>query len=807
MTHYSCVCRIFLGLVGGCLLVVRASGEVPPSVHSDSSDPKTEARSDASIDQLLIAGHLSEACIRIDKEVAVGNASLEQAFQLIERRGVPAIFQTSHPDTVKPRSMTPLMTARRALTKGRYANAEQSLSGTFHDHWPDDEHAALFGRLLAKRQDFQRIPAWLKTCDSSVVNQADYWTATAAFHANQGEWDSAVGATLQALEIDPTSADDLRSLQVYLRGDEHAELRKAADNRYRLVAQSHLIARRIVTRDLPNKPPNPSAIADLAPQLSQLCLKLTRPLEALKWESIGLLALESTTSDESERARLAGVRRTRELILNRQRLALKANQTLEKMAERMRRFDQPPGRYPTPTLNELQTRFRGSPLLFPAGQESKAPPVESEFAFVETAATEGLTFQYENRTPIVLKQFRLHETLGGGIGVLDYDCDGLMDIYLVQGGGNPPAQLGLNCDQLFRNGDRRWNNVTEVTVGNETAYGLGITAGDLNEDGFADLVVGNLGINRVLINQGDGTFTDRSRQWDLGPGLMTTGLAIADVTGDSISDLIETNYINDQAVFRDRPAMSRGVPAGLSPNEFSMAIDRVYIQRANGTCMIEDLEPTPDPKMPIETGPQSSLGLVVTNLDHQIGNEIFIANDARPNRYWTRVATDESVVDGLGSLVDMATIIGVARDSTGAATAGMGVAVADFNRDGRADLHVTNFSGESSSLFIQSRSGGFVDQSSRLGLDASTLGRVDFGTQVADFNHDGIPDFVGIGGHIEDYSVIGEPFRMKPQMFSGFRLVKDISPTAYWDRPGSRAIACQSGFRQRRTNRFDRWAP
>lgn len=787
-----------------------------PSPMAGEGDPPSESERHAEVRRLFREGQWVEACQRIDALAAEGIASFDEMCQLTRRRGTPREenFQVGKSevggDGLSPvaASPEPLAVARIQYAAGNYDAAIRALESSVNsqpgqaasvvDRWPSPAHASFYGRVLAKQQEFAQMPGWLRECPDGVEDDPDYWTAVAALHWNHGEAELAVGAVLEALELDSTSNEDHLSLQIYLVGDEFAAVRRSIDRRYRQIVETQSIVDSIRAGR-----PRSSLTAEIANR----CFVLARPLEAMQWTSLNMDAIEQEVvrrGDESELARVQLEHRTRRTLFQRQRMAMAAQPELAAMERRFRRFDLPEERFGVLDRKSLLARYTGKPGRIAKRTQKTTRESQPEggptsfnadgFEWLDVAPSRGLSFRYANHTPIVQECFRLHETLGGGIGVIDFDLDDHWDLYLVQGGGDPPATPSDLSDRLFRNLGDRFADVTRGATGTETAYGLGVAVGDLNQDGFPDIAIGNFGPNRVLFNQGDGTFREVSNRFDSPPGRMTTGLAVADVTGDGVVDLVEVNYVDDEEVLRRRPKSPGGTPQGLSPNQYGMAGDRLHVQSTLGEWQVTDLEPPTVESMIVETGPQSSLGLVVGDFDERPGNEVIVANDARPNRYWIRPSTErdsELTRGGTNAkripLVESAAVAGLARDSTGAATASMGIAVADFDGDHRADIHMTNFYGEASSLYIQSRSSMFVDRSARLQLDGPTIDRVGFGTQTADFNQDGWLDLITLNGHIEDYSSMNIAFRMRPQVLAGhdegFRLVTPDGASPYWKQP------------------------
>ena len=411
--------------------------------------------------------------------------------------------------------------------------------------------------------------------------------------------------------------------------------------------------------------------------------------------------------------------------------------------------------------------------------------------FANVAKDLGLVHTYFNAKQPKTRLLQIYEQLGGGIATLDFDLDGNVDVYCAQAAGSPPGKDGDQPNRLFRQTDESFVDQTLFAGAADRGYTLGITTGDLNQDGFADLVVGNLGVNTVLVNQGDGTFRSMAmpESWD--ENRFTTGVAIADVTGDRIPDLIEINYLDDPDIYRDIEVGPNGIALRYpGPVAFRAATDRVWIQRDNGELLEHVLgEESQNASAEIGDSANPSLGLLVTDLDHQPGLEIFVANDVRPNQLWSVIA-GESDLDKV-AFQDRAVVAGCAFSSRGQANACMGVAHADFDGSGRSDLIVTNWIDEWVNFFRQTSLDGssgesalasFRDEAPRWGLDEPSEGILGFGAQAIDFDNNSLIDLVITNGHIDDFTHLKQSHDMPGQLFANlgerFELLEPIGD--YW---------------------------
>jgi hypothetical protein len=382
--------------------------------------------------------------------------------------------------------------------------------------------------------------------------------------------------------------------------------------------------------------------------------------------------------------------------------------------------------------------------------------------FVDQASTAGVSMIWKNATPQVRENFRLFEPLGGAVVVTDANRDGRPDLFLVQAGGDPFGsrdQLGDQAsDRLYLNRTEldglQFQDVTQSASLQESEYGHGATAGDWNQDGWEDLAVSNIGERQLWINQGDGTFVSAANRLPQDFGLTShaipLSLAIADLTCDGIPELVEINYVDDKAAFDAIEYDSKGVAINLpAPLKFQSSRDRIYHQHPDGSITMVEL---PEPA-------STGMGLVVADFLDNGTNQIYVANDQRPNQFW-------SFSDGqLIAANDSALIRGIANGPNGKSQASMGITAADFDLDSTLDLHVTNFSDEWVNLFMNSKTGNFIDRAVAGGLAEPSGPMVGFGCQALDYDNDGDPDLIVANGHIEDLRDHGAMFEMPTQVF------------------------------------------
>lgn len=397
-----------------------------------------------------------------------------------------------------------------------------------------------------------------------------------------------------------------------------------------------------------------------------------------------------------------------------------------------------------------------------ATQDTVHTSSESDIRFTDDAAAVGLVTSYSNGSEAGTLGHRMHQFTGGGIGVIDFDGDHRPDIFFTQGGSFPPDHASGPSDKLFRNLGKSFIDVTKDSHSEETlrGFGQGVASGDLDGDGFADLYVANIGQNRLLRNNGDGTFSDITSRANL-PDLplnqsWTTSVAMVDLTGDGLPDLYDTNYVTAPDVFDRVCQGADGSPQNCPPTAFEACPDRLLVNLGDGRFADQTA------KLGINGRNGNGLGVVAADLNRDRQLDLFVANDQTANHLYIATSTEE----GERAFQESALSTGLALDQNGRAQACMGIATGDIDGDGHLDLFVTNFYLESNTLYRQlPGSGSFEDRSAQAGLREHSLKMLGFGTQFLDADLDGWPDLVVTNGHIDDFSATGTPHRMRPQFF------------------------------------------
>jgi enediyne biosynthesis protein E4 len=392
-----------------------------------------------------------------------------------------------------------------------------------------------------------------------------------------------------------------------------------------------------------------------------------------------------------------------------------------------------------------------------AGVTSGRPPGDAQTAasssalpseawFTDQAKKAGIDFVHFNG---MSGEFRISEIMGSGVAMFDYDNDGDLDVYLVQGGRLGTAQpllappKGPLTDRLYRNdlvvhadGTRtlHFTDVTERSGLTTRGYGMGVATGDFDNDGWVDLYRTALGPNQLFRNKGDGTFTDVSdRTGTSAPG-WSVSASFVDIDRDGWLDLYVGNYLDHSADDRIRCSTRTGKRDYCGPRSYKALPDRLYRNRRDGSFV----DVTAEAQVAREYGP--ALGVVSADFDGDGWPDIYVANDGEPNILWINQRN--------GRFRNTALLSGAALNGLGSAEGSMGVDAGDFDNDGDEDLFVTNLPGEGSTLYVNDGSGLFEDRTAVAGLAIPSLPNTGFGTAWFDFDNDGWLDLLVANGAV-----------------------------------------------------------
>ncbi|MFH1571834.1 MAG: CRTAC1 family protein, partial [Gemmatimonadota bacterium] len=381
--------------------------------------------------------------------------------------------------------------------------------------------------------------------------------------------------------------------------------------------------------------------------------------------------------------------------------------------------------------------------LLAAGCGTPEPPAAGgprpwPVAFEDIAPSAGITVENvsgkREKTMII-------EAKGGGIGWLDYDGDGDLDLYVINGstiepraGGAPPS------NRLYRNeGGYRFADVTAAAGVGDTSWSMGCAAADYDNDGDQDLFVTNYGRNRLYRNRGDGTYADATEEAGVGGRpRWSTGACFGDYDGDGDLDLYVANYVRF-APAADPQRMPYQLWKGLKifqgPNAYEGETNELYENDGAGR-FVEVTGRNPA----MARAARRSFQCVFADLDDDGDPDLYVANDSDPNLLYRN--------DGKGRFADVSFASGSSYSDDGDTQAGMGVAVGDYDGDADLDLFVTHFSEDYNTLYRNDGGGLFADASYGANTAEVSMPWVSWGTGFHDFDNDGDLDLFVANGHV-----------------------------------------------------------
>jgi hypothetical protein len=426
-----------------------------------------------------------------------------------------------------------------------------------------------------------------------------------------------------------------------------------------------------------------------------------------------------------------------------------------------------------------------------APARNAGPASQASEWFSEQAEQTGLDFVHFNG---MSGQFYYPEHMAPGVALFDYDNDGDLDVFIVQGqmlgAGKalsqarfpPTGPLPLK-GRLFRNdldvhadGTRtlRFTDVTASSGIEAAGYGMGVAAGDYNNDGCIDLYVTSLGgPNQMFRNNCDGTFTDVSSLTHTDDSGWSVSAAFVDYDRDGWLDLFVGHYLS-YSLKSDVPCFSvAGRRDYCPPRLYTAQPSRLYHNNRDGTFS----DVTAASGLASEFGP--ALGVATADFNGDGWIDIYVANDGQPNQLWINQRD--------GTFKNTGLISGTAFTADGHANAGMGVDAGDVDNDGDEDLFVTNFVNEGDSLFVNNGSGLFDDQSAHSGVRFPSLANTGFGTAWLDFDNDGWLDIMTVNGSVTTIEALAQahdPFPLH-ERYQLFRNLGDRRFEEVTDRAGA----------------------
>jgi hypothetical protein len=362
--------------------------------------------------------------------------------------------------------------------------------------------------------------------------------------------------------------------------------------------------------------------------------------------------------------------------------------------------------------------------------DESTPANNSTILLRDVTAQTGITFRHTDGGS---GKYYIVEYMSAGLALFDYDSDGDVDIYFLNGAAMPGTKVDVPPrDALYRNdGNWKFTDVTDQAGVGDTGHGMGVAVGDYDNDGDPDIYVNNFGPNVLYRNNGNGTFSDVTQAASVQNGnRVGAGASFVDIENDGDVDLYVGNYIKfsfDKHV----PRTKQGLPYSGGPLDYPPDPDTLYRNNGDGTFTDISLESG------IARHAGYAMGLVCSDYDSDGDQDILVGNDTGANFVFQN--------DGTGKFEEVSLLSGFAFDGSGNPQGTMGVDCADFDNDGLLDVHVTSYENELATLY-KNLGGFFEDVTMRTGAGMGTLGQVKWGNALVDLDNDGDRDiFIACG--------------------------------------------------------------
>jgi tetratricopeptide (TPR) repeat protein len=682
----------------------------------------------------------------------------------------------------------PFARARWLYGKFRFLDALEPVrdANQLRDATPDMKAFAI--RVLASAQHIDEAKSLAATSAGQLEKWSDYWAAAAIIALDERDFEGGARAALECIRRDPTDFRTILRLHHALDGLGQHEQKALWWDRHVLTRESITLGVQLIDAGGDD--------AKIISRLSNVLEQLNRPLEAVMWQAIAIARSGSPTLKQSMAE------------LNRRRLNLvESSASFPDKSFVLCGAD--PTRYTMPAWLKFEGKdgdalaisnlgaINGNekPRLFEVSSDSPSNVVDPIFSNIANSAGLKTTYRVADRPQS--DNFAMYQQGGGGVATLDYDLNGMPDLFLAQGGGwAKQARSGFQSDLLYRNvsqpsGDVRVVDITEPANIRLNAHTFGVSSGDINQDGFDDLACGTMEGTRIWINQGDGSFKAMpviEPEQTAGP-IMRSSLGIADVTGDGLMDVFQVNYLSDPGMILPAGEDALGKRKQLSPLDYGPAADHLFAGNQRGIGPGVQVDSVASPGLGLLIAGRVDFACVDPARDESSGldNEgpgsvgpslrpsVFVANDVTPDQLL--------LCEADGATRDSAILTGCAMGARGKPSGSMGIAHGDFDGTGSLDLFVTNFEDESNSLFLQKR-GAFLERSVVTGINQISDPFVGFGTQAIDYDNDGSLELMVANGRVElpvDEHLYQQPTQLMRWTDQGCVLAEVNDESGYFD--------------------------
>lgn len=370
----------------------------------------------------------------------------------------------------------------------------------------------------------------------------------------------------------------------------------------------------------------------------------------------------------------------------------------------------------------------------PKVEKTAEASIKLDVAFEDRSDQLGLSHTYFNGEES--GEMSILQTIGGGVAAFDYDRDGWDDLFFPGGGGLKDKTISGLVGSLWRN--QQGEKLVHVSLQSKTdlvaQYTHGVTSGDLNSDGFSDLLVTGYDGLQYFVNQGDGTFIESAQVAGLLDQVWSTSAAFGDFDNDGFLDIYIAHYVNWS--FANHPACkSLSVPDVCAPGNFDAFDDMIYHNNGNGTFTAKGSE------LGLVKGGKG-LGVIVADFDRDSKVDVYVANDTTNNFYYENQG---------GQFKEMGLASGTAVDDLGSPQGSMGLCVLDYDQDLMSDIWVCNYENQAFGLYKNDGQSNYRYVTSATGLMALGTTYVAFGTVSGDFDQDGDEDLVVANGHVMQF--------------------------------------------------------
>ena len=381
---------------------------------------------------------------------------------------------------------------------------------------------------------------------------------------------------------------------------------------------------------------------------------------------------------------------------------------------------------------------------------------ESRVQFVDVAAEVGVVAQNVSGDS---EQTYLVDSMMGGSAFFDYDQDGDLDLYILNGSkvvGFPDQEHPRNT--FYRNERGKFVDATDEANLGDAGWGMGCAVGDYDNDGDLDIYITNYGRNVLYANQGDGTFVDVTEYSQVGDDRFGTGCAFLDYDGDGYLDLYVANYVDFKHFLQTTPNRSymwKGLRVHFGPRGMKGSGDILYRNQGDGTFADVTVE-----AQVVNQDQLYGMGVIGGDYDRDGDVDIYVANDTGPNFLYQN--------QGDGTFVDIGWMIGAAYDESGEAQGCMGIAYGDYDNDLYQDILVTNFWEQTNTLYHNDRGTFFSDLSFDAGVGKESFQFLAWGTEFFDYDNDGDKDLFVANGHLFpqlDRANLGTSYAQTNQLF------------------------------------------